>query len=55
MTTLYRYGGYVIVDFDEIAESEEQLQDILEREYGRCVIEINEESKISKAEYYESI
>ena len=52
MKTLYRFGGYVIVDFDEIAESEEQLQDILEREYGRCVIEITEESKIAKGDYY---
>lgn len=49
---LYRFGGYVIVDFDEIADSEEQLQDMLERKYGECAIEITEESRITKGEYH---
>lgn len=52
MTSIYRFTGYVTVKFDEYADSEEQLQDILERRYGECDIDIEEEGKVSKGEWY---
>lgn len=55
MKAINRYAGYITIKFDEYADSEEQLQDILERRYGECEIDIEEEGKVSKGEYYELI
>lgn len=52
MKAINRYAGYITIKFDEYAESEEQLQDILERRYGECEIDIEEEGKVSKGEWY---
>ena len=51
MKAINRYAGYITIKFDEYADSEEQLQDILERQYGECEIDIEEEEKVSKGEW----